>query len=172
MPYLVNGQHVPKDLIREEFGRIGRDPQWQSVADLRESSPRALRYGIKAPRRSIRLASLDLGRMTSSYTDALIATFRCAAPAPFGAFADKRASWPATEEAARGRSSNPQGHRSSTSVRVAGRVVRRGRSGVERRRRYLRFASWCANRGCSPDCRPSHRHLPSRCDRALRRARR
>jgi hypothetical protein len=36
MPYLVNGQAVTEELIREEFGRIGRDPQWQRVADLTE----------------------------------------------------------------------------------------------------------------------------------------
>lgn len=33
MPYLVNGQLVTEELIREEFGRIGRDPQWQSIPD-------------------------------------------------------------------------------------------------------------------------------------------
>ena len=33
MPYLVNGQPVPEEIVREEFGRIGRDPQWQAIAD-------------------------------------------------------------------------------------------------------------------------------------------
>ena len=36
MPYLVNGQLVPEELVREEFGRIGRDPQWQGIPDLPE----------------------------------------------------------------------------------------------------------------------------------------
>jgi hypothetical protein len=40
MPYLVNGQPVPQELIREEFGRIGRDPQWQSIPDLTERANR------------------------------------------------------------------------------------------------------------------------------------
>ena len=40
MPYLVNGQLVPEELIREEFGRIGRDPQWQSIADPNERAYR------------------------------------------------------------------------------------------------------------------------------------
>jgi len=42
MPHLVNGQLVPEDLIREEFGRIGRDPQWMSIADLQERANRLL----------------------------------------------------------------------------------------------------------------------------------
>lgn len=33
MAYLVNGQPVPEALIREEAGRIGRDPRWQSITD-------------------------------------------------------------------------------------------------------------------------------------------
>src|ERR1035441_6716469 len=40
MPYLVNGQLVPEELVREEFGRIGRDPQWQSIPDLTERARR------------------------------------------------------------------------------------------------------------------------------------
>src|ERR1035441_9414178 len=36
MPYVVNGQLVPEELIREEFGRIGRDPQWQTIPALPE----------------------------------------------------------------------------------------------------------------------------------------
>jgi hypothetical protein len=40
MPYLVNGQSVPEELIKEEFGRIGRDPQWQNIADLAERASR------------------------------------------------------------------------------------------------------------------------------------
>jgi hypothetical protein len=40
MPYLVNGQLVPEELVREEFGRIGRDPQWQSIPDLTERANR------------------------------------------------------------------------------------------------------------------------------------
>jgi hypothetical protein len=40
MPYVVNGQLVPEELIREEFLRIGRDPQWQSIADLTERANR------------------------------------------------------------------------------------------------------------------------------------
>jgi len=33
MPYLVNGQIVPEQLIREEGNRIARDPQWQTILD-------------------------------------------------------------------------------------------------------------------------------------------
>jgi len=40
MPYQVNGQLVPEELIREEFGRIGRDPQWQTIPDLAERAQR------------------------------------------------------------------------------------------------------------------------------------
>jgi parvulin-like peptidyl-prolyl isomerase len=40
MPYLVNGQLVPEELIREEFQRIGRDPQWRSIPDLAERANR------------------------------------------------------------------------------------------------------------------------------------
>src|ERR1035441_682400 len=40
MPYVVNGQLVPEELIREEFGRIGRDPQWQTIPDLTERAHR------------------------------------------------------------------------------------------------------------------------------------
>ena len=40
MPYLVNGQLVPEELIREEMGRIGRDSRWQSISDLSERGAR------------------------------------------------------------------------------------------------------------------------------------
>jgi hypothetical protein len=40
MPYSVNGQLVPEELIKEEFGRIGRDPQWNVIADLNERASR------------------------------------------------------------------------------------------------------------------------------------
>jgi len=40
MPHLVNGQLVPEELIREEFNRIGRDPQWQSIVDPTERTRR------------------------------------------------------------------------------------------------------------------------------------
>lgn len=40
MPYLVNGQPVPEELIREEFARIGRDPQWQTIANPAERADR------------------------------------------------------------------------------------------------------------------------------------
>jgi peptidyl-prolyl cis-trans isomerase C len=36
MPYVVNGQQVAEEVICEEFGRIGRDPQWQNIADPTE----------------------------------------------------------------------------------------------------------------------------------------
>jgi hypothetical protein len=32
----VNGQLVTEELIREELGRIGRDPQWQNLTDVTE----------------------------------------------------------------------------------------------------------------------------------------
>ena len=40
MPYLVNGQLVTEELVREEFTRIGRDPQWQQIPDLTERAQR------------------------------------------------------------------------------------------------------------------------------------
>lgn len=40
MPYVVNGQLVTEDLIREEFGRICHDPQWQAIPDLTERTQR------------------------------------------------------------------------------------------------------------------------------------
>ena len=40
MPYLVNDQLVPEELVREEFLRIGRDPQWHSIPDLTERANR------------------------------------------------------------------------------------------------------------------------------------
>ena len=40
MPYLVNGQPVPEEIIREEFGRIGRDSQWQTIVDPAERAQR------------------------------------------------------------------------------------------------------------------------------------
>ena len=40
MPYLVNGQLVTEELIREEFERIARDPQWQNIPDLTERARR------------------------------------------------------------------------------------------------------------------------------------
>jgi len=36
----VNGQLVPEQLILEESGRIGRDPQWQRIADAAERAQR------------------------------------------------------------------------------------------------------------------------------------
>jgi hypothetical protein len=40
MPYLVNGQLVSEELIKEEFGRIGRDAQWEQITDLSERADR------------------------------------------------------------------------------------------------------------------------------------
>jgi hypothetical protein len=40
MAYLVNGQPVPEELIREESIRIGRDPGWQNISDPREREVR------------------------------------------------------------------------------------------------------------------------------------
>jgi hypothetical protein len=40
MPHLVNGQVVSEELIQEELGRIGRDPQWQAVLDPAERAYR------------------------------------------------------------------------------------------------------------------------------------
>jgi len=36
MPYMVNGQLVPEDMIRQEGERIGRDLRWQSIPDEAE----------------------------------------------------------------------------------------------------------------------------------------
>jgi hypothetical protein len=69
-------------------------------------------------------------RVTPHYAAALFATFRCAAPPRCGAFADERASCLATKANECGRSSNSQGRRPPTSMCVPGRVVRRGRCGV------------------------------------------
>ncbi len=40
MPFLVNGQLVPEQLILQESERIGSDPQWQAIKDERERSER------------------------------------------------------------------------------------------------------------------------------------
>jgi len=40
MPYSVNGQLVSEELIKEEFSRIGRDPQWESISDLTQRATR------------------------------------------------------------------------------------------------------------------------------------
>jgi len=40
MPYLVNGQAVSEELIRDEFNRIGRDSQWQNMPDLTDRAHR------------------------------------------------------------------------------------------------------------------------------------
>jgi hypothetical protein len=40
MPYLVNGQAVPKELVRKESERIARDLRWRDIPD---ESKRALR---------------------------------------------------------------------------------------------------------------------------------
>jgi hypothetical protein len=40
MPYLVNGQVVPEELIRQESDRIRRDPQWKTIADEAERAQR------------------------------------------------------------------------------------------------------------------------------------
>ena len=40
MPYLVNGQAVSEELIRDEFNRIGRDSQWQNIPDLTDRAHR------------------------------------------------------------------------------------------------------------------------------------
>jgi hypothetical protein len=40
MPYLVNNQLVPEEFVREEFLRIGRDPQWHNIPDLTERANR------------------------------------------------------------------------------------------------------------------------------------
>jgi hypothetical protein len=34
MPWFVNGQRVPEDLIRQESEQIARDPRWKNVADV------------------------------------------------------------------------------------------------------------------------------------------
>ncbi|MGA2594397.1 MAG: hypothetical protein ABSH32_31235 [Bryobacteraceae bacterium] len=36
MPYLVNGQPVPEELVREESARLGRDPQWSTIPGMTE----------------------------------------------------------------------------------------------------------------------------------------
>jgi hypothetical protein len=48
MPYLVNAQLVPEELIREEFRRIGRDSQWQRIPDLTERARQLLIEQIAA----------------------------------------------------------------------------------------------------------------------------
>jgi uncharacterized protein (TIGR02391 family) len=46
MPYLVNGQLVPEELIREECMRIAKDPQWQRILDPTEREQR-LRFAAE-----------------------------------------------------------------------------------------------------------------------------
>jgi hypothetical protein len=33
MPYLVNGQMVPEELVRQEFERLSRDLRFQTIPD-------------------------------------------------------------------------------------------------------------------------------------------
>jgi hypothetical protein len=40
MPYIVNGQIVPEEVVHEEFLRLGRDTQWNNIADLTERAQR------------------------------------------------------------------------------------------------------------------------------------
>jgi hypothetical protein len=47
MPWLVNGQVVPEQVIREESDRLARDAHWNSFTDERERS-RALRSGAES----------------------------------------------------------------------------------------------------------------------------
>jgi len=47
MPWLVNGQIVPEQVIREESDRIARDPQWQKISDDAERA-RSLRAAAEA----------------------------------------------------------------------------------------------------------------------------
>jgi parvulin-like peptidyl-prolyl isomerase len=47
MPYVVNGQPVSEELIRQECERLGRDAQWQSIADETERAQR-LRAAVES----------------------------------------------------------------------------------------------------------------------------
>jgi hypothetical protein len=47
MPYLVNGQIVPEQVIREESERISRDPFWGTISDEGERA-RRLRLAAEA----------------------------------------------------------------------------------------------------------------------------
>jgi hypothetical protein len=122
-----------------------------------------------------------------------IATFRCAASARCGAFADERRVVAGegggrvrrrkAHLAPERRGSNSKlpsiplimsshvGRRSSTRVRVPARVVRRGRSGMKRwwALRFARLALEPMTSSSPPACT---RHPPSRRARALRRVRR
>ncbi|HXM43296.1 MAG TPA: peptidylprolyl isomerase [Bryobacteraceae bacterium] len=40
MPWIVNGQPVPEDLIQQESAQIARDPRWKNIADEGERAKR------------------------------------------------------------------------------------------------------------------------------------
>ena len=67
----------------------------------------------RGSRRSIRFARLELERITPLHAGALIATFRCAAPARCGAFADERRIVAATKAAECGRETLIQSRRAA-----------------------------------------------------------
>jgi peptidyl-prolyl cis-trans isomerase C len=48
MPWFVNGQVVPEDLIRQESEQIARDPRWKSVADEGERAKRLRAAGERS----------------------------------------------------------------------------------------------------------------------------
>ena len=39
MPYLINGQPIPEELIREESERLARDVHFQNIAPMKPSGP-------------------------------------------------------------------------------------------------------------------------------------
>jgi hypothetical protein len=51
MPYLVNGQIVPEDLIRREVDRLGRDPHWQTISEVEERSRLLREAALQVPPR-------------------------------------------------------------------------------------------------------------------------
>src|ERR1039457_2069165 len=50
MPYVVNGQPITEDQVREEERRIGRDPRWMTIPD---EGTRAARLRAAAERSAI-----------------------------------------------------------------------------------------------------------------------
>ena len=65
MPYLVNGQPVPENLIRQAGQFIARNPQWNQIADASE-----------------RAARLDEAAMQSAIDRMLVAQIAAADPRP------------------------------------------------------------------------------------------
>ncbi len=56
MPWFVNGQPVPEELIRQELAQIGRHPNWANIADEKERTNRMREAAERSAQDKILLA--------------------------------------------------------------------------------------------------------------------